>query len=233
VTDGTASVAASAKLDITPVDEAPPIDPVTPGTAGSDNFVAPAGNSAFDAGLGTDTITFDFRLVDATITWLGDTVTIVHGSTSKTVLAGFERFVFTDGTVENNDGSWLVDDLFYYSHNHDVWNARDRADAEAHFEQYGWHEGRDPNAWFDTSGYLDANPDVKAAGINPLTHFDQYGWWEGRLPSAAFDPAAYLAANPDVKAAGINPLLHFLQYGYDEDRQPVPVPAGMNGYDLV
>ena len=31
------------------------------------------------------------------------------------MLTGFEVFKFTDGTVHNDDGSPLVDDLFYYS----------------------------------------------------------------------------------------------------------------------
>ena len=43
---------------------------------------------------------------------------IVDGpSGSHTVLTSVETFVFTDGTVNNNDGDPLVDDLFYYSHN--------------------------------------------------------------------------------------------------------------------
>ena len=45
------------------------------------------------------------------------------------MLTGFETFVFTDGTVNNNDGDWLVDDLFYYSRYHDVWNAHVEADT--------------------------------------------------------------------------------------------------------
>ena len=65
---------------------------------------------------------------------------------SHTVLTGFNTYVFTDGTVNENDGDPLVDDLFYYSHNHDVWNAH--VDADQHYHQYGWHEGRDPNAFF-------------------------------------------------------------------------------------
>ena len=56
--------------------------------------------------------------------------------------------MFTDGTVDNNDGDPLVDDLFYYSQNHDVWNAH--VDADAHYHTFGWHEGRDPNAFFST-----------------------------------------------------------------------------------
>ena len=65
--------------------------------------------------------------------------------------------------------------------------------ARQHFDTYGWKEGRDPNAVFDTKGYLAAYGDVAAAGINPLGHYDTYGWKEGRDPSADFDSSEYLA----------------------------------------
>ena len=35
---------------------------------------------------------------------------------------------------------------------------------------------------FDTLGYLAANPDVAAAGVNPLEHFLKFGIYEGRQP---------------------------------------------------
>jgi serralysin len=44
----------------------------------------------------------------------------------------------------------------------------------------GWTEGRDASIWFDTRGYLADNPDVAAAGMNPLEHFLQSGIYEGR-----------------------------------------------------
>ena len=100
---------------------------------------------------------------------------------------------------------------------------------------FGWHEGRDPSAFFSTAIYLSANPDVKAAGVNPLDHFDAAGWQEGRVPSIAFDPAQYLAANPDVAAAHVDPLRHFLQFGDQEGRQPF-APTELiaaNGFDFV
>ena len=45
---------------------------------------------------------------------------------------------------------------------------------------FGWQEGRDPSACFDTLGYLAANPDVAAADVNPLDHFLTFGIYEGR-----------------------------------------------------
>ena len=199
------------------------------GGAGDDSFII-TGNAHIDAGAGNDTVTFGFRLVDATVSYSGNQV-IIDGPSIHTVLSGFETFVFTDGTVDNIDADRLVDDLFYYSRYHDVWNAQ--VEADAHYHAFGWHEGRDPNAFFSTGIYLGANPDVKAAGVDPLAHFDVSGWQEGRVPSLNFDPAQYLAANPDVAAAHIDPLRHFLEFGAAEGRQPFTPgsPIGPTGFD--
>ena len=123
---------------------------------------APSGNSNFDGGPGNDKFSFNFKLTDATVSFSGNHVIVDGPSGSHTVLTGFKTYVFTDGTVNNKDGDPLVDDLFYYSHNHDVWNAR--VDADQHYHQSGWHEGRDPNAFFSTSFYLSLNQDVKTGG---------------------------------------------------------------------
>ncbi|MGX7708094.1 hypothetical protein [Methylobacterium sp. Gmos1] len=90
--------------------------------------------------------------------------------------------------------------------------------AYQHYQTYGWKEGRNPNAVFDTKGYLDAYRDVRAANIDPLMHYDQYGWKEGRDPSKGFDTTAYLAAYGDVAQARIDPMQHYLQYGATEGR---------------
>ena len=78
--------------------------------------------------------------------------------------------------------------------------------------QFGWHEGRNPNALFDTAGYLATYTDVAAAGVNPLDHYNLLGWHEGRDPSVGFDTTSYLAAYPDVagrrrQSAGALPAL--------------------------
>ena len=84
---------------------------------------------------------------------------------------------------------------------------------------FGWHEGRNPNALFDTAGYLAHYADVAAAGVNPLEHYNTFGWHEGRDPSVGFDTSSYLAAYPDVAAAQVNPLEHFLQFGVHDQRR--------------
>ena len=204
---------------------------VLTGTAGNDSFTA-SGIARIDAGGGIDTITFGFRLIDASVSY-HDNVVVIDGPGSHTVLSGFEVFRFTDGTVNNADADVLVDDLFYYSQNHDVWTAG--LDADAHFHSVGWKQNRDPDAFFSVSTYLSKNTDVKAAGVDPLVHFDTFGWKEGRPSSILFDPAKYLAANPDVAAARIDPLAHFLGAGAGEGRQPIgpSVLLAANGFDYV
>jgi len=91
-------------------------------------------------------------------------------------------------------------------------------DPLAHFNSFGWHEGRNPNAFFDTAGYLAHFADVAAANVNPLEHYNLFGWHEGRDPSVGFDTTAYLAAYADVAAANVNPLAHYLAFGIYEGR---------------
>jgi hypothetical protein len=78
---------------------------------------------------------------------------------------------------------------------------------------------------FDRQYYLDANPDVKEAGVDPLQHFEEFGWREGRDPSPHFSVKGYLSANPDVEAAGVNPLAHFVEHGLAEGRAGWTVSA--------
>jgi len=70
---------------------------------------------------------------------------------------------------------------------------------------------------------LDAYPDVRVAGVDPLMHYLQYGATEGRDPGPLFDSQSYLRRYPDVQRAGINPLLHYLRHGTAEGRSAGPV----------
>lgn len=79
-----------------------------------------------------------------------------------------------------------------------------------------------PHPLFDSDWYLSQNPDVAAAGVNPLQHYMQHGWHEGRDPNPLFDTSFYLEKNPDVAQAGVNPLLHYSEYGWREGRDPHP-----------
>ena len=78
---------------------------------------------------------------------------------------------------------------------------------------------------FDTQWYLDKNPDVKRAKMNPIYHYVNHGWKEGRNPSVRFDTNAYLSENHDVAAANICPLIHYINYGKGEGRTIRTVPG--------
>ena len=106
--------------------------------------------------------------------------------------------------------------------------ARAGLDAYSHYLGYGWKEGRDPSASFDTTLYLLQNPDVAAAGINPLLHYLNYGQAEGRPVHAAvgfgitggFDAAYYLLSNSGVGQAGIDAYAHWQAYGWKAGVNP-------------
>lgn len=53
-------------------------------------------------------------------------------------------------------------------------------DAASHYLNVGWVKGYDPSPFFSTADYLDKNPDVKAANVNPLLHFEKFGLKENR-----------------------------------------------------
>jgi len=72
----------------------------------------------------------------------------------------------------------------------------------------------------DPDWYRAMNPDVVAAGADPVDHFLRHGWREGRDPIAAFSVRDYLELYPDIAEAGINPFLHWLKAGKAEGRLP-------------
>ena len=131
---------------------------------------------------------------------------------------------------------------FYLAQNSDVFKASIGvvggavAFAEAHYQNFGFKEFRNPNKDFNTKFYLTENVDVANNGMNPLTHFLTFGAKEGRLPNttfttkATFDTVAYAAANADLKKAGITSeadlYAHFATFGYDEVRTGMQTKDG-------
>jgi hypothetical protein len=210
------------------------------GDNGDNVLVGTAENDIIKGLGGNDTAVFNVDFNSVKVVFDGTRV-FIESAEGRDEVSGIENFQFIDGAIHLDDGNPLVNDLFYFASNKDVWDAG--VDAEAHYDTFGWLEGRDPSALFSTNGYLSANADVRAAGVNPLIHFDQFGWKEGRDPSLGFDVEQYLGHNPDLKVlaqlvqedqlrgrpvpdpipalgpAGINPLAHFEQFGRDEGRQ--------------
>lgn len=75
------------------------------------------------------------------------------------------------------------------------------------------------NGMFDSVYYLEKNPDVFEANIDPLLHYVMFGWKEGRDPNSNFSTKNYLKENPDVASKRMNPLYHYLVYGLAEQRR--------------
>jgi len=71
----------------------------------------------------------------------------------------------------------------------------------------------------DGAFYRAINPDLDAAGVDPIRHYMQSGWREGRDPAPWFSTAAYMKAYPEVAKAGWNPLHHYLSLGRREGRE--------------
>ncbi len=67
----------------------------------------------------------------------------------------------------------LFDTKYYLSENDDVKNAK--MDPIKHYLQFGWKEGRNPSAEFNSNEYLNKRPDVKVSGICPLVHYIKFG----------------------------------------------------------
>lgn len=70
----------------------------------------------------------------------------------------------------------------YLRNNPDV--AEVGCDPLEHFMEFGWREGRDPNADFSVAMYLAAFPNLEIEGINPLVHYLK----GGRSRVAASEP---------------------------------------------
>ncbi|MET0293955.1 MAG: hypothetical protein ABW042_02985, partial [Phenylobacterium sp.] len=137
---------------------------------------------------------------------------------------------------------WLaLDREFYVSRYPDVRGE----DPVAHYLLNGWREGRDPNSWFSTNAYLEAKPQLRDLGLNPLVDFLRSGLSEPPPPIAEtappparldgpsfderraaiepyFDRDHYLDLYADIREAGQDPLEHYLQSGWREGRDPSP-----------
>jgi hypothetical protein len=61
-------------------------------------------------------------------------------------------------------------------------------DPLSHYLTTGSSGTTDPTAWFDAAKYLADNPDVAAAGANPLAHYVSIGRLEGRTAPSALSP---------------------------------------------
>jgi glycosyltransferase involved in cell wall biosynthesis len=187
-----------------------------------------------------------------TVRYLEHVVASYAASSSWRMTAPFRRIV---SLVKSNPwstavaarqvrASGLFDPAYYVlAHPGEV---PDHQDALRHFLAVGGLRGLDPSPLFDCTWYLDSNPDVRAAGINPLLHYVRVGRREGRKAhphdagaasepvmetsaaremriireSGMFDMAYYLDQYPDVRQDGIGPIDHYVLHGWREGRNP-------------
>src|SRR5260370_6130684 len=75
---------------------------------------------------------------------------------------------------------------------------------------------------FDTDWYLEKNPEVKKAGMDPLQHYLRYGAQQDRDPHPLFETKWYLSQRPELTNIGLTPLEHYISYGGREGRSPHP-----------
>jgi lipopolysaccharide biosynthesis protein len=69
------------------------------------------------------------------------------------------------------------------------------------------------SGYFDIFWYFRQNPDVLAAGVDPVWHYVNFGWKEGRWPNQHFDPAWYRLNHADCAAHQFEPLEHYILFG--------------------
>jgi len=122
------------------------------------------------------------------------------------------------------------DNAFYLKLNPDVaqnWSGS----ALEHYEVFGQHESRNPNAGFNEGFYLQQNSDVNAAVLagqfaSGYAHFLAFGRFEHRFPDSHYQTdQVYLACQPDVQRAVQSGsfesgLQHYFLFGAAEGRDP-------------
>jgi hypothetical protein len=125
-----------------------------------------------------------------------------------------------EAASEQRRRRWLepqpVDPTWYAMAYPDAVN-RKRSAAD-HFATIGYLAGHAPTAGaaiarsglFDDRWYLACNPDVAAAGIDPIDHYLHHGWREGRRAHPAIDAAWYREQTSWTGEI----LTHYLAEGY-------------------
>jgi glycosyltransferase involved in cell wall biosynthesis len=83
-----------------------------------------------------------------------------------------------------------------------------------HFLTEGAAKGLRPSPYFDPAYYLQANPDVAKAGLNPLVHYLGSGAAEMRRPAREFDARFYVTqlASEEQQVCS-NALAHYYEHG--------------------
>lgn len=97
-------------------------------------------------------------------------------------LANFFGYKYQSRNEEKKVVKEFFDEEYYCSTYEDI--RKNNLDPLLHFMLFGWKEGRNPCAWFSTTGYAHRYGDVKLSGMNPFYHYLKYGRKEGRTSVA-------------------------------------------------
>ena len=129
-----------------------------------------------------------------------------------------------NGATPNSDfdPAWYA--ATYPSYSVNAWG------AFAHFCAFGWRMGLGTykgqldqidqicsemraDKLFDSDIYCRLNPDITAAGIDPVRHYAEHGSREGRQPHPLFDIGFYLDQIPSKKGGEENVMWHYARVG--------------------
>lgn len=92
------------------------------------------------------------------------------------------------------------------------------------FRERSWEAGViKASRLFRPVWYLEHNPDVAKAGIDPLLHYILHGGVEGRSPHPLFDPQFYMAQIPEAERTAMTPLAHYISAGAALGLDPHPL----------
>ena len=92
------------------------------------------------------------------------------------------------------------------------------------FRERSWEAGLiTASRLFRPSWYLEQNPDVAQAGIDPLLHYILHGSVEGRSPHPLFDPQFYMAQIPEAERTAVTLLAHYISAGAALGLDPHPL----------
>ncbi len=92
-----------------------------------------------------------------------------------------------------------------------------------HYLLFSTSPGHDPHPLFDTSFYIEQNPEIISLNMNPLVHYLTIGFKHKRDPHPLFNTDYYLAQMSDRGLAPLNPLVHFIKGGADTGFNPHPL----------
>ena len=205
------------------------------GGAGDDLLKGGSGLNVINGGEGVDTLLLDGTALGYRFSGNAAVFVVARGDSQQTV-SNVERISFDGGAT-----SALVKDVMlrafdpyaYLFQNRDVLTAigLDPVAARAHYETYGYNEGRSLGT-FNALSYAASYADLSSAfGTNAqaaANHYMTRGMNEGR--TITFDATAYAAANPDIAAlAGFDTNVaaaHYINFRRRERR-------ATSGFDSV